>query len=666
MKSQVNLLLCVTKGLLKDVLSVYPALKGLDLDLENLSIQCQTRGQALFTLDLPNLDSCLLAGLESGRLQLSGPFTRKVSKRVRVPRLFAGLWLRVFDNNADLKPDADVNAIFFLRCLTTLGKRIEVECSDDRIRATQLNYHNIERSLRDATGKWHHDILGPASYLQHCHLGDAVDRPWPVGTLFCKEQSLSDFDKEKLDLLNRIQCVSDLIVSSWPRFDPITYSGDLEREGRGIGFKHGRGAVAERLPNWEKSRFVNWSAKLDNTFPWGLCGTTAGSTLERPSYHEPCSRLMCVPKTAKSPRLIASEPTSHMWCQQALLSWFETQFKESFDGHFIDLNNQRKSGDMVLSASKTRKYATVDLSDASDRVTCWTVERIFRRNPSVVFALHAARTRYIRDSITDVQNFLKPKKFASQGTATTFPVMSFIMLCIALGSCIQGDVTWSKIRKLRRHVRVYGDDIIVPTYGYARLVSAMDLLQLKVNMAKSYVTGHFRESCGVDGFKGHDVTPVRPKTLVADSPTSCVAVVDTTNNFLMKGLWHASISLEAHIPLRIKSEIRIVGPRDVGLFGLGTFGPGSSLHLKTRWSVRYQRPEVRVWALRPKHRTRERHDFSALLDFVSISHSTLRPRLVSEYREVAKASRGTLRWESHYSNDEISGTWRSRCKVRPL
>jgi hypothetical protein len=133
MKSQVNALLHVLQGIREDIRAAYPDLKGLDLDLERIALTCQTRGLGMFTLDLPHLDSLLLRGLEDGRLTLEGPLSTAVSKSTKVPRLFSGLWLRVFDKESCLRQDVDVTSIFFLRQLCCLGKKIEVECSPDRI-----------------------------------------------------------------------------------------------------------------------------------------------------------------------------------------------------------------------------------------------------------------------------------------------------------------------------------------------------------------------------------------------------------------------------------------------------------------------------------------------------------------------------------------------------
>jgi hypothetical protein len=286
---------------------------------------------------------------------------------------------------------------------------------------------------------------------------------------------------------------------------------------------------------------------------------------------------------------------------------------------------------MVLQASLDGYLATVDLSDASDRLTCWTVERIFRSNASIVSALHAARTRYIRDDISAVPSFLKTKKFASQGTATTFPVMSLVMLCIALGASLEGDVTWRNIWRLRDLVRVFGDDIILPTRGYARLVRAMELLQLKVNTSKSYDTGNFRESCGVDGFKGYDVTPVKPKTLVANSPSEVQSLIDIANNLFRKGMWQASESVLSLLPSRVVSMLEVSKVGTDGMRGLTSFSGSSVLHLDKRWNAALQRVEVRTWNSYSKSINSPREGFGATLDFFSRRHNLVNPRVVSEY-----------------------------------
>jgi len=646
MKSQVNVLLHVTHGICKDIRAAYPSLKGLDLDFESLTLLSRTRGLGLFTLDLPNLDAILLDGLENGRLSPNGPLSKRVSKEVKVPRFLSGLWLRVFDCDGCLRPEVDSLAIFFIRQLTCLGKKLATECSDRRIKATVGEYHGIEQRLRFPSCGWSSDDVDFEDGASDRTLCESLAYTHSFVPLYPPERE-EEKRSEGLNLeflLRRCQQVADLFAEAIGPIDPISFSDELESEGRGSGFKHGPGAVAERLKNHEKSCFPNWPRKLHSVFPFELVGKTAGSDMERPPNHEVASRLISVPKTAKAPRLIAAEPTAHQYCQQLVLKFLTKKCRRPIIRAFLNFRKQELSAEMVVRASLDRSLATVDLSSASDRLTCWTVERMFRRNPSLLHALHAARTRWIRDDISDSPSFLILRKFASQGSATTFPVQSIVFLIIAIAASVRGPVRWSSIRKLRNQVRVYGDDIIIPSHGYAPLLAIMESLELQVNSTKSYVTGFFRESCGSEAYRGDDVTPVKPKTVVADSPSACQAIIDTCNNLFHKGLWHASDNLLQSLPPHILRGLRIVDQHTVGFSGLTSFSGSYDAHLRRRWNPNLHREECRVWSIHDRSLKKSRDGFHTLLDFFSSPHSSERARTVSEYAGIRKV-RGDLRWE---------------------
>jgi hypothetical protein len=223
--------------------------------------------------------------------------------------------------------------------------------------------------------------------------------------------------------------------------------------------------------------------------------------------------------------------------------------------------------------------------------------------------------------------------------------MSLVMLCIALGSCLEGEVTWRNIWKLRDRVRVFGDDIVIPSHGYLRLVRAMELLQLKVNTTKSYVTGQFRESCGTDGLLGHNVTPVKPKCLNANSPSEIQSLIDVSNNFFMKGYWHASEAVLGLIDKRVLSHLPINKVGIDGLRGLASFSGSSVNHLDLRWNVPLQRIEARTWNSFSKAINSTREGPDALLDFVSRRHTREQSRVVSEYAR-SRTTKSRRSWES--------------------
>lgn len=647
MKSQASVLLHILEALLlQDARRAYPELEGSFLkDYERLALYSQKRGLAFFTLDLPHLDSLLLHGLEWGRLSLNGPLSRRKSKRIQVPRLFSGLWLRVFDSCSNLKQEPDTTAIAFLRQLCCLGKKLQVECSPDRVSAIVRNYFDVEREAPEPTLQWDQDQLGISWRWHGGHLGDRCARPHSMletprtnqlSLGFAEASACLRVEPEREQdwhLLDQVQQVADLVARTLGQPRPLVSSRQKESEGHGLGFRHGPGAVAERLKNWEKSQFPNWPHKLEGRFPFSHCGKMPSDDRDRPRNHEPPSRMICVPKTAKGPRLIAAEPVAHQWCQQFLRSWLSGRIARTYLGKYVDFRRQDLSGALVLQASLDRKLATVDLSDASDRLTCWTVERMFRSNPSLLLALHAARTRWMRQDIdASCDSFIKLKKFASQGTAVTFPVQSIVFLIIALASAIgDGKVTMSKLKKWHNRVRVFGDDIIIPVHGYARLVRIMDLLGLRVNIAKSYIHGYFRESCGVDGYMGDDVTPVKPRTIVADGPESTRAVIDTINNLFVKGYWYASDSLRSHLSPRLRRGLRTVGRADSGFDGLTSYSGSDESHLVKRWNKRLHRFEGRVFRISERPQKRDRQGYHVLLDFCASKYSDVNPRVVSQY-----------------------------------
>jgi hypothetical protein len=61
-------------------------------------------------------------------------------------------------------------------------------------------------------------------------------------------------------------------------------------------------------------------------------------------------------------------------------------------------------------------------------------------------------------------------------------------------------------------LRVFGDDIAVHSRYFDAVCSGLEIHNLKVNRVKSFSKGNFRESCGLDAFKGVDVTPLRLRT----------------------------------------------------------------------------------------------------------------------------------------------------------
>jgi len=711
MKSLASCLLKVVEGIYQDYLSTYPTDKlDSDRDLSRLTQLVKSRGIGLFTLDLPNLDSILLDGLQTGRLSLDGALCKRASKRIHVPRLFRGIWLRVFDVSGSLKEEPDPTSVFFLRQLCCLGKKLELGCTHQRVRNTLDEYRAIESSIHRPTLRWADDCLGSDDAIGANHLCDASTRSiWSDEPLLWDERSCdSKFNRDRAHyLLRECQRNFDALAYAIGKFNVDEFYVALQLSAAGIGFKHGPGAVADLSKKEFKYDFPYWPAKLEAFFPFeqnGVTGITesqvetygsdegfrtpvfphsgkvssdvhqvdrtlfsllenecenildggplcspdiSGVQRRRPSISEPFSRLYAVPKTAKGPRLIAAEPTAHQWCQQFTLKFLSERMSGLFGDYFITLRDQEPSKRMARQASLDGTMATVDLSSASDRLSCWLVERAFRSNPSLLRALHSHRTRGL--TIDDSEYFLL-RKFATQGTAVTFPIQSLVFLVIALTAsgfrardpsdfCLR---TSHRLYKLRNQVRVFGDDIIIPKDGYDDLCCLLTILGLKVNHGKSFSKGYFRESCGGDYFMGYDVTPVKTTSYSSAGPTSRQSLIDYSNNLFKKGLWHAAKTVESTIPGWVFRNLPVVSARGSGC-GLVSFCGSSVVHLRKRWNERLHRHDVLSYTVMAVSKRKKTTSTNAVLQYFAENPSP------NNHWEHGVASvpktRDRLRWE---------------------
>lgn len=637
MKSLVTNAHAVLQSLFKDVKAAYPTLSSLDKDLARLLTLMKNRGFQSLMLDLPNLDNLLTRGLETGRLDLIGPLCCAVSKDVRVPRLFSGLWLRVFDREGCLRDVPDVNSIFFLRCLSTFFKRVELECSPNRKSIAVEEYYNVEESLREPDLLWfdsEFDCFGRLHSvhfrdgLDHAHVLDGSENSSPRNTIFL--------------LCDRLQRICDSVAGELGFYDPYEFTnsnGKSEYTGRSLG--HGRGSVSDLKRGYDKYSLPNWSERLQRVFPHDAFGVYRfDNTLEYIQWKDVTpSKLIAVPKTLAKPRLIASEPVAAQWCQQITLRWLNQRMKETRLRWFLDLSDQKLSQDMVLLQSTLKsgceRSATVDLSSASDRLTCWAIERALRKNPSVLDAIQSSRTPILVDGVSSrPQIFLK--KFASQGTAITFPIQSIFFLCCALASL--GCNSLKDAKKWKGKLRVYGDDIIIPSHGYENLRTLLSYLQLKVNEDKSFVHGQFRESCGMDAYAGYDVTPPKPRALVNRGPKSERAMLDVSNNLWLKGLWHTALWFESAIP-RMQYPVVRAG---LGAVGRTSFVGSNLDHLKSRWNRNYQRKEVLCRLLVDKAKRVPTNSSSGIFQFFAENPSPLQPWSSGVTPEAKPVTR--LRW----------------------
>jgi hypothetical protein len=216
----------------------------------------------------------------------------------------------------------------------------------------------------------------------------------------------------------------------------------------------------------------------------------------------------------------------------------------------IGFTSQGPNQTMACRGSRNGDLATLDLSEASDRVSLRLVTSLLFNYGDFLEAVLAARS--VR---ADVPGFgvIPLTKFASMGSALTFPMEEIVFLTIifyAIEQELGERLTRHDIASYRGRVRVYGDDIVVPVELVPRVVSALELFGFKVNRSKSFWTGKFRESCGKEFYDGHEVTIFRVRQLLPTQRTDAtelISCVSLRNQAYWAGYWGTARYLDTLI-----------------------------------------------------------------------------------------------------------------------
>jgi hypothetical protein len=212
-----------------------------------------------------------------------------------------------------------------------------------------------------------------------------------------------------------------------------------------------------------------------------------------------------------------------------------------------------------------------------------------------------------------VPETIELRKFSTMGNACTFPVESLIFLSAALASVLHArglSPTVRNIRSLAGEVAVFGDDIIVPVDSRESFVELLESLWFKINEDKSYWTGRFRESCGVDAFRGVNVTPVYFREFYDGKPASLDSTVSVANNFYQKFLVNVSSTLSSTLP----RDLPRVAMRS-GVTGLKTFCQPENTHLPVRYNSSLQRVEYLARTISSVSPRTPTNDDSSLLQY---------------------------------------------------
>lgn len=496
-------------------------------DFQTVSRRCEDEGLSFLTITLPQFAKDLEKGL---REECVGPdLFSGFRKTGRLPRFLGGFMDLIFERASGvLLQNPSVDAIQAVRWLTSVFGKLELPTSEERRTAAIDGYVATEKEVKEA------DFVRTPDMIQDFRR---------VGSLLWADV-LTEVDTTIYRDINRLPDPGSLTWS--PKLFP----------------KHGPGATADRLRGNAKYDLSEWPLRLERVFRYTDYAVPNDRYFElanRVDFLEPGDerpvKLVDVPKTMKTPRLIAIEPTAMQYMQQAIGSLLTTTIRRSLMGCCVGFDDQYVNRRMAAEGSLTGNLATLDLSEASDRVSNQLVRELVSRWPHVAEAFDATRSRK-----ADVpgHGVLRLAKFASMGSALTFPVEAMVfatVVFLGIERARRTPLTRSDIQSLRKQVRVYGDDIIVPT-DYARsVVDNLEAFGFKVNVNKSFWTGKFRESCGREYFNGHSVSVDRLRKIVhVDGRTGLPtrrnfvseleSLVSFRNKCYMRGLWRTAAWLD--------------------------------------------------------------------------------------------------------------------------
>lgn len=546
-------------------------------DVAYATSRIEDEGLSFLTIALPAFEKDFLTGITRGHAG-SDLFHGFRYGSGGLPTFLSGFLHQVFDTDGSLRADVDPGLIRSIRQVLLLCSKIELPTSKERETDALAAYISTDEMLDE-----------------------------------CSEHDLAVFRTVSRNLLGSY--LSDVESRLW--------SGDWIP-------RHSSGANADRVSYNARFGIDTWTERLNAVFPWWE--DLAACPREVIDHHEdfsvlareeePPSRVALVPKTMKGPRIIAMEPSWMQYTQQGILHVMTEELGRAKNRKISDIfswQDQEPNRILAREGSKSGEFATLDLSEASDRVSLQLAEALLASHPFLRDAVLACRSeRALVPLGKGVE--IRLNKFASMGSALCFPIESmvfFIICSIAYAESCGMDPSALRIRDLPR-MRVYGDDLIVPQIAAQTLMSRLESYRLKVNSRKSFTTGPFRESCGADWYAGVDVSVFK---LRAPLPTSrrqhhlIQKAIDFHNRVYDSGWFSLAATVETSLQ-RVLGRL-LYAPVGMDVSALWTWEPISPSNVRT--NTHLHRREFRTFVFRYEKPRDPLSEYGALRKFFTPS-----------------------------------------------
>lgn len=561
-------------------------------DEKTLISRAEHEGDSFITITLPAFAKMLERAIEAGQWQ-SEELTSFRHLR-GLPVFLRGFLLRVFSENGELLDAFDTECVWAVRQFCLFSQKIERDCSPKRVADAFTSYVETDREV-----------------------GEHFSRI-PTGLL----------EELKVEFVTIYRSLLQSCENKIFNFDLVPH--------------HGPGATAQRTRPAQKWKLDYWPERLEGCFPRWRYGRLPSQRWES-DFCEPGSeipvRVISVPKTMVTPRIIAIEPDVMQFAQQGLKDVIYREVEDGYLKAFIGFMDQERNRNMALQGSIDSSLSTLDLSEASDRLSYELILYLLQDFPNVRDFVSASRST--RANVPG-HGVVPLAKYASMGSALTFPLEAMVFLAIAHLGCQDAGLP-RDIQRLEGSLSVFGDDIIIPGCATATTISRLEAYGLKVNKHKSFWNGPFRESCGAEYVNGVDVSIERIRH---DLPahrkdaTAIAACVDLSNRLFRAGLWSTSTYLKEQVMKPLGLRIPVAGDVERGL-AYFTFVECLS---SDRFSTDLHRYEQRRPTLVPTRVDYVYEGYEGLLDWFTEKELTTLPRDRDSSQERPSAFSIYTRW----------------------
>lgn len=395
------------------------------------------------------------------------------------------------------------------------------------------------------------------------------------------EQNLNDYVSFEDTLKNQVYdpaIIHELNVIAHERFLMYEDAGSPSH-GNGATSTTKRGAgIATKFSRYQETwGTYQLSLRFDTSHP-----LIKGSPV---SGDEVATQIIFVPKGIDKKRVVSTEPICNMYYQHLFADSLDCMFQRDRRWN-ICLHDQTFNQRLAMEGSSTMDYATIDLSSASDSVTLSLVKGVFAGIPALNSWLRC-RTRY---GVLPTGEKILLEKFSPMGSALCFPIE-----CMVFSLIVQ---LANKLNHVNTYFRVYGDDIVVHRSIYTTVIRLLKSLHFSVNDDKTFGPySQFTESCGIECYRGEDVTPFRLPRFYdiigiekgKASPDRVAGGIDLCNRLREYGLY----SCRQYLLQRMLKIIPNLPFSDSLEFGINT-DEASNYRSKMRYNAALQRIEHKV------------------------------------------------------------------------